>query len=180
MTGMSVHFFGPGEYPHKSLLEDTVCESVAYDLKSIGYSTHAIHNHRATFYGRNQVFANLGFDTFTSVEYMNKVNRTPKNWAKDYVLTQQITDALKSTKGSDYIYTISVEGHGAYPEEKVLEDPGIAVEKSPSEETKYPWEYYVNQLNEMDEFIGDCERARHTTEEIVRHIQDHLPKTCLI
>ena len=177
MTGMSVHFFGPGEYPHKSLLEDTVCESVAYDLKSIGYFTHAIHNHRATFYGRNQVFANLGFDTFTSVEYMNKVNRTPKNWAKDYVLTQQITDALKSTKGSDYIYTISVEGHGAYPEEKVLENPGIAVEESPSEETKYAWEYYVNQLNEMDEFIGELVKKLKTyDEEIVLVIYgDHLP-----
>lgn len=177
MTGMSVHFFGPGEYPHKSLLEDTVCESVAYDLKSIGYSTHAIHNHRATFYGRNQVFGNLGFDTFTSVEYMNKVNRTPKNWAKDYVLTQQITDALKSTKGSDYIYTISVEGHGAYPKEKVLENPGIEVEESPSEETKYAWEYYVNQLNEMDEFIGELIKKLKTYDEetVLVIYGDHLP-----
>ncbi|HUM55934.1 MAG TPA: sulfatase-like hydrolase/transferase [Bacillota bacterium] len=177
MTGMSVRFFGPGEYPHKSLLGETVCESVAYDLKNIGYFTHAIHNHRATFYGRNQVFANLGFDTFTSVEYMNKVNRTPKNWAKDYVLTQQVTDALKATKGPDYIYTISVEGHGAYPEEKVLEDPGITVERSPSEETKYAWEYYVNQLNEMDEFIDELiKKLKVYDEDIVLVIYgDHLP-----
>ena len=55
MTGLSMHFFGPGEYPFKSILSEEPIESVARDLKSIGYSTHAIHNHRAMFYNRHIV-----------------------------------------------------------------------------------------------------------------------------
>ena len=69
MTGMSVKFFGPGEYPYKEILRTTTCESTPYDLKQLGYSSHAIHNHRGAFYGRNKVFSNMGFDTFTSLEY---------------------------------------------------------------------------------------------------------------
>ncbi|MDD3169943.1 MAG: sulfatase-like hydrolase/transferase, partial [Eubacteriales bacterium] len=112
MSGMRVRFFGPGEYPYKSVLKDKTCETIAYDLKRMGYGTHAIHNHRGAFYGRNKVFSNLGYDTFTSLEYMNSVTKTPKNWAKDGVLIEEILAALNSTKSEDLIYTISVQGHG--------------------------------------------------------------------
>ena len=46
--------------------------------------------------------------------------RSPKNWARDNVLTSQILDAMKSTKSADYIYTISVQGHGKYPTEEII------------------------------------------------------------
>ena len=98
MTGLSVRFFGPGEYPFKSVLKEKAAESIAFDLKSMGYGTHAIHNHRALFYNRNQVFDNIGYDTFTSLEYMSDVPKTPKNWAKDSILPSQIMDAMESTE----------------------------------------------------------------------------------
>ena len=56
ITGMSLHYFGPGEYPYKSILKETTCESVPYVLKNLGYSTHAVHNNEANFYGRRSVF----------------------------------------------------------------------------------------------------------------------------
>ena len=139
MTGISARFFGPGEYPYKSVLKEETCETTAYDLKQLGYSTHAIHNHRGAFYYRNIVFANMGFDTFTCLEYMNNVMKTPKNWAKDGILTENIMSALKSTKNKDYIYTISVQGHGRYPDEQVLENPLITCDNAATEELK--WNY---------------------------------------
>ena len=83
MTGLSVKFFGPGEYPFKSILREKTMESVSTDLKSIGYRAHAIHNHRGVFYNRNEVFDNMGYDTFTSLEYMSDVEKTPKNWGAE-------------------------------------------------------------------------------------------------
>ena len=29
ITGMSLHYFGPGEYPYKSILKETTCETCA-------------------------------------------------------------------------------------------------------------------------------------------------------
>mgnify|MGYP000585870667 FL=1 len=52
ITGMSMRYFGPGEYPYKSILKETTCESAPYVLKGLGYGTHAIHNNEANFYGR--------------------------------------------------------------------------------------------------------------------------------
>ena len=177
MTGISVKFFGPGEYPYKSVLLERTCESIPYDLKNLGYSTHAIHNHRGAFYGRNKVFRNLGYDTFTSLEYMNNVIKTPRNWAKDGILTDEILDALNSTQGRDYIYTISVQGHGKYPSEQVIENPEIEVTKAPSEEEKWQYEYYVNQVYEMDQFVKDLtDRLSDFDEDVVLVMYgDHLP-----
>lgn len=177
LTGMSVKFFGPGEYPHKSILKEETCESVPYLLKGIGYSTHAIHNHRGAFYGRNKVFKNLGFDTYTSLEYMNHVVKTPKNWAKDGILVEQIFDALNATDTEDFLYTCSVQGHGKYPTEQVLEDPVIKVTKAPTEELKWQYEYYVNQLYEMDLFLADLTSQLEAFDEDVLLVVygDHLP-----
>ncbi len=177
MTGISARFFGPGEYPYKSVMLERTCETIPYDLKNMGYSTHAIHNHRGAFYGRNEVFKNMGFDTFTSLEYMKNVEKTPKNWAKDNLLTDHIVDAMKSTKTKDYIYTISVQPHGKYPEEQVLEDPVIKLTKYPNEETRWQYEYYVNQLYEVDIFVKDLVDALSEFDEDVVLVAygDHLP-----
>ena len=177
MTGISVKFFGPGEYPFKSVLKDKTAESLAWDLKDIGYGTHAIHNHRAMFYNRNEVFNNIGYDTFTSLEYMSGAEKTPKNWAKDKILTSQIMDAMKSTKSRDYIYTISVQGHGKYPSEKMIADPRIKVTKAPSEEAKNEYEYYVNQIYEMDQFVKKLTEtlSRYDEKVVLVMYGDHIP-----
>ncbi len=177
LTGLSVKFFGPGEYPYKAILKEETGESLAYDLDSLGYKSHAIHNHRAVFYNRNTVFSNIGFDTFTSVEYMKNVAKTPKNWAKDKALTECIEDALDSSEGRDMIYTISVQGHGKYPSEQVILDPKIQVLSAPSEELKWKYEYYVNQIYEMDQFIGDLiDKLSKRDEPIMLAMYgDHIP-----
>ena len=177
MTGLSVRFFGPGEYPFKSVLKDRTAESIARDLKSMGYGTHAIHNHRALFYNRNQVFDNIGYDTFTSVEYMSDVAKTPKNWAKDRILTSQIMDAMKSTDSRDYIYTISVQGHGKYPTEQLIKNPAIVVTDAPSEDLKWKYEYYVNQVYEMDRFVKNLTETLQNFDEptVLVMYGDHIP-----
>lgn len=177
MTGISAKFFGPGEYPYNSIMKETTVETTPYNLKQLGYSTHAIHNHRGAFYSRNKVFANMGFDTFTCLEYMNNVMKTPKNWAKDAILTEQIMDALESTDEQDYIYTISVQGHGKYPTTEMLEDPTITVTKADSEEQKWSYEYYVNQIYEMDLFVKELTDTLENYDEDVVLVMygDHLP-----
>ena len=177
ISGMNMRYFGPGEYPHKTILKKTTCDSVPYALKNIGYNTHAIHNNKATFYSRVDVFPNLGFETYTSKEYMDISNQTPNGWLKDDVLVGAVLDCLESTEGQDYVFTISVQGHGDYPTEKVLENPVITVDGSPTEEKNYQWEYYVNQIHEMDQFVEDLIAAVDSTGEdsVIVFYGDHLP-----
>lgn len=178
ITGMNLDFFGPGEYPYKTILLDTACESIGYVLKNRGYGTHAIHNNDGTFYGRHLVFPNLGFDNFISVEYMNPIDRTPLAWAKDKILTGEIAKALDSTKEPDFIYTISVQGHGSYPDKEILTDPVIDLSLPEHlSELYYPLLYYTNQIHEMDDFVAELiEMLENREEETVLVMYgDHLP-----
>lgn len=176
LTGISAKFFGPGEYPYKGKLREKTLESIAYVAKNHGYATSALHNHRALFYNRNEVYANLGFDSFTSVEYMNNVSFTPTNWCKDTVLTGEIMDIMKSTESRDFLHVISVEGHGAYPTEQVFKNPYTTV-TAEDDYTKWRYEYYLNECHEMDTFIGDLINEINEAEEptVMIIYGDHIP-----
>ncbi|MGN0382850.1 MAG: LTA synthase family protein [Eubacterium sp.] len=176
LTGLNMDFFGPGEYPYKTILKSTTCESIAHNLKENGYSTHAIHNHTATFYSRNVVYSNLGFDTFTSIEYMKNIEYTPLDWAKDYVLTDEIMKCLKSTEEQDFVFTVSVQGHGSYPTSGDY-DTTIEVTGDYSQSRLNAIEYYCTQIHEMDEFISELIRAlsKYDEDTILVLYGDHLP-----
>ena len=160
------------------MLPSKVCESVAYDLSELGYTTHALHNNYGTFYDRNRIFSHLGYDTFTSIEYMENVTFTPMGWAKDSILTGQIQKILDSTEGSDYIYAISVQGHGDYPSELPTGyTPSIKINNFFDKEKQTAFEYYVNQIKEMDDFIKELTDylSQRDEQTVLVMYGDHLP-----
>lgn len=177
ISGMNLEFFGAGEYPYKTILRKTTAESINYDLKDLGYSTHAIHNNKGTFYTRQKVFKMLGFDTFTSIEYMNIEETTPTGWAKDKYLTKSIIDALNSTENQDYIYTISVQGHGDYPDTPIENHSKITVSGLEDSSRLTSFEYFTNEIHEMDQFIGELINALSLINEdtVLVMYGDHLP-----
>lgn len=183
LTGMSLQYFGTGEYPYKTILKQTNCESIASDLSDLGYGTHVVHNNGGNFYSRANAFSQMGFDTFTSKEMMNISEYTPLgSWPTDDILVSETLKALDDTPDqSDFVYTITVQGHGAYPTEKVIADPEITVTGSGSRETDNQWEYYVNQIHEVDKFIKKLtdSLARRDEDTLVVMFGDHLPTMSL-
>lgn len=177
LTGMSTDFFGPGEYPFKTVLKSSVCESIPYNLNELGYSSHAIHNHTSSFYGRNIVYSNLGFDSFSGIEYMNNLEYTPMGWAKDNVLTSEVMKALTSTSSQDFVFTVSVQAHGRYPSDVNDYNKTISVSGINDETRKAQFEYYLAQIHETDEFIGSLIASLENFNEPVVLVLygDHLP-----
>lgn len=178
LTGMSLKFFGIGEYPYESILRDRTVESVNYNLRDLGYTSHAIHNHTGTFYDRHLVYKNLGFDTFTPIEYMNNITYNALGWSKSNVLTKYIFDSLSSTPDEDFVFVATVQEHGKYPE-KVnpkfrykLKNGSDAVMN-----VKAELEYYINEINEEDEWLGDLIDELTDYDEPVMLILygDHMP-----
>ena len=176
ITGMNLRYFGPGEYPYKTYLKEKTAESAATAFGAFGYGTHAIHNHSGNFYSRAKVFNNIGFDTFVCKEFMN-FDTTPNGWAKDEVLIPHIRDCLDSTEQQDFIFTITVQGHGSYPEEKVLDDPHLYAWGMETAEKNNQWTYYSNQVYEMDIFAKNLVDMMEERGEpaVVVFYGDHLP-----
>lgn len=180
-TGMSTQFFGAGEYPFKTVMRDVSCDSMAYDLKRIGYTTTGFHNNDATFYERHVDYANLGFDNFSGMEHMWGLHYTPRGWAKDNVLDNLMIERIKQTPERDYITTITVQCHGRYPKRhtETLTDLDcyFTGEYANDKAKQAAWEYYINMCNECDDMIRNLVRKLEQLDEptVLFMYGDHLP-----
>ncbi|MCI8612039.1 MAG: sulfatase-like hydrolase/transferase [Clostridiales bacterium] len=177
LTGMNLDEFGTGEYPYKTILQEKSCESICYNLRELGYTAHGFHNNTGTFYSRHTAYQNLGFDTFTPLEYMSGYAVNPLGWAKDECLADQIIDAMESTKGQDFVFAVSVQGHGKYPTEPVEGEKLILVDGIENQALRHQFAYYAYQLWEMDRFIGELIDALSALDEdcVLVLYGDHQP-----
>ena len=177
LTGCCLDFFGAGEFPYYSILREKAVESLATDLRINGYTATGIHNYTGSFYYRNDVYQNLGFNNFVSIEYMDGYEKTLTQWPKDEILKDVMKDAIRLTEGKDFIYTITVQTHGKYIEIPEEMAPVITVEGARSEEEKNVMEFYLAMLTEVDKLIGDIIREYEDFEEdtIIVFFGDHLP-----
>lgn len=176
ITGMSTDFFGTGEFPYNTIASKRAIPSLAYTLKDLGYSANALHNHEGKFYSRDVVYKNLGFDSFTPIECMNVPERTPVGWAKDSVLIDEICNIITSTDNPDLVFGVSVQGHGNYPNDE-MKNKEIYITNDYSKSNKNSLEYYINQVYEMDQFVGDLIGAVNKLDEptVIAFYGDHFP-----
>lgn len=179
LTGMSTDYFGAGEYPYNTILKERTVEALPRILRPYGYRSTAIHNNTGTFYNRNKVFSQMGFDAFIPEEYMYDLELTPTNWAKDKVLTQIMMDVLEESSQRDFIYTITVQSHGRYPQEQLLTPQERVIRVSPvgGDIPVEPLEYYVNEIHEVDQMVEELTDALSAFDEptVLVMYGDHLP-----
>lgn len=181
LTGLNLNFFGAGEYPYTTVMQKQTTETISYNLKENGYFSTVIHNNRATFYNRDKVFKNMGFDRFVSSEFMTNLEYTQVGWAKDMVLVQEILKALKNSEEPDFIYSISVQPHGKYPEslEEIEKYYMTASFNDGTEDDKLlsQYIYYISQLYEVDLFLKELTKQLENNAEPTMLVLygDHLP-----
>lgn len=176
LTAIKSSYFGAGEYPFKTTVNKVPVEGLGSLLKKEGYGTYAIHNNKASFYDRENVYNSMGFDAFISLEYMYDVEMTSTGWAKDASLVNDIMKCLKNTDGQDFVYTISVQGHGRYPEGYDTCEDHVQLEYD-VEDMEQPFHYYVNQIYEMDQMLKALveELDRYGEDYVLVLYGDHLP-----
>ena len=177
LTGLNLDFFGAGEIPYNTILQQTAVETVNFDLKDYGYTATALHSNGATFYSRNVVYPNLGFDRFVSLEYMHDMKYNDLGWARDAQLTGEVLRALQSTEGRDVMMCITVESHGKYADEYTPAEGDIEVLALPEKIPLAPFQNFVNLIPATDEFLRDLVHAiaRFDEPTVIVAYGDHLP-----
>lgn len=185
LTGMSMEYFGLGELPFETVLEERTTDTIAYHLSGKDYTSHFIHNSEGDFYQRDMVYSHLGFDTFTSVEFMQDVEyNICGTWPKDTILTRYIMDAMESTKDQDLIMAVTVQSHGKYPPNDIPEDYVPEIDAAFNDATAEEGissidavRYYVNEIYEVDQFIRELKETIDSWPEktVLVLYGDHLP-----
>ena len=177
MSGMNMDFFGAGETPYNTIIQEVTCETIANTLRSHGYYSTALHNNTGTFFSRNEDYANLGYDRFDPLEYMLYPTYNRVGWCHDSVLTGEILRVMESSEQRDLIFAISVESHGKYADTYEYADGDIEILSLPEDAYLAPFQNYVNILPAVDAFVGDLLEAFSNYDEpvLVVFYGDHLP-----
>lgn len=177
LTGCNIDFFTAGEYPYTTLLSDTTSESIAYNLRELGYSTTAMHDHTGTFYNRYKVYGNLGFDHFVPLEYMPYVTYTEVGWAQDIVMANEIVKALNASEERDFVMAVTVESHGKYEDEYTYTEGDVQVLSLPEQISLPRFSNYLHLIQDADRFIGELidKLSYYDEPVVVVFYGDHLP-----
>ncbi len=113
LTGWNSKYAVNGSSPYRDYFTKGQTSMVRY-LKELGYLTYAIHPYKATFWGRDSAYANMGFDKFYSMTEMKHQDKYDV-FISDDALTDEIIDRYKERRlVSDapvFSFNVSIANH---------------------------------------------------------------------
>lgn len=179
LTAMSISALPFGYSPYVQELNRYPVDSFPRYLKSLGYETTAIHDYQGEFFSRYLVYENMGFDRFVPYECMSGVQKREGDlWANDSILAEYMDKVLKaSKKDRNFIFTVTVQTHGAYPVIKEREDFPMEISGISNQTLLGKVAYYVNELQQVDKAMQlICEYFENRNEPtVILFYSDHLP-----
>ncbi|MDB5974309.1 MAG: synthase family protein [Nevskia sp.] len=150
--------------------------SLAWRLRAEGYRTYCLHPFDRTFYGRDQVMPNLGFDVFLGEEAFVGAQRI-NGYISDVEAARMAARIVEEEGPNVFVFVITMENHGPWPalpgEAPASLLPGLTL---PQEE-KLALTRYLQSLQSADqmlEVLTEALGANHTPG-LLAFYGDHLP-----
>ena len=111
MFGLPVKSLGNAGIPHKLLKSGVEQDTFANMYKDVGYNTTYIHPFRSTFYDREDVYSEYGFDQMIFEDDFTVPTENFRSYINDDTAFRQAEEVMKSTDGPDYIHITTMQNH---------------------------------------------------------------------
>lgn len=175
LTGLSVSFLPTGSIAYQQFVGRPIPSLVSV-LKEQGYESTAVHPYYNWFWNRENVYKNMGFNEFISLDnFKDATYRGP--YISDKEVNTKIINKTESTDKPDLIYAVTMQNHGPY-EKGRYKDVKIKIDDSAlSDESKYSLETYTQGVVEADEAFAELIDYYQKSEEptIIIFYGDHMP-----
>lgn len=113
LTGDTMAFMPTGSIPYQQYVKSSV-ETIASQLKRLGYATTAIHPYRKQGWNRDTVYPLFGFDRFLSMEDFTSPYLI-RNYISDKSAFEKIEELLSAESDSpQFIFEVTMQNHGGY------------------------------------------------------------------
>ncbi|MBU2885762.1 LTA synthase family protein [Gilvimarinus agarilyticus] len=178
LTGIPFHSLGTQSFPYAAVVHDKF-NSIGWTLAEQGYNTTAIHPHKAGFWQRNRALPLLGFERFIASQNMTHIDKDGI-WPSDDSLADSVVQLLAQAEQPQFIFTISMEGHGPFDKRDVLDNAERdAIAPLPGLEGKLldNWRQYIyhakrsaRAMQKIKAFVETRDRPT-----LVVYFGDHLP-----
>lgn len=171
LSGLSTRF-APGEVYYNRV--NRPIDSLAMQLKKQGYHAAAVHDFKNWYYKRNEVYEQIGFEKFVSMEFFNNPNYIGP-FIDDRELMRKALAELKGTPGPDFLNVVTVTTHGPYDDIRYDKMPTLTTDLT--DVNWYVMNLYANLLKEFDDSIRTLIEGVKQMDEptMVVVYGDHLP-----
>lgn len=143
----------------QTLLPDRAQPTLVRNYKDMGYDTAYVHPFVSSFYDRDKIYANFGFDKMLFIDDFTVDTNYYGAYVDDDTVFRQITDLIEDTDAPLYVHTTTMQNHQPYNQG---EDPDAEFENYLTwiGTTSDALRDFTNQLKTIDEptlilFVGD-------------------------
>lgn len=156
--GLPVRSLNDPNMPQRLLL-DRAQPTIASYYKDWGYSTAYVHPFMGSFYSRERVYANFGFDQLIFDEDFTVPIEYYGTYIEDKTVFNQVEKLIKETDEPLFLHTTTMQNHQPYDQGENPEDE-MGNYFQWIEHTGADFEAFINNLKEIDEptvvfMIGD-------------------------
>ncbi len=184
LTGHSMAFLPQGSVAYQQYLKKEGTFLPSY-LKSLGYSTIAIHPYYASGWERDRVYPLLGFDEFLDIKRFSG-SRKIRSYISDSACYDRIISLYKNKEEGNplFVFNVTMQNHSGYADEFDNFKPNIEIEGMESKElSQYlslikrsdaSFQRLITYFEQQEEdtlilFFGDHQPTTYVTNPIVRN-----------
>ncbi len=160
MFGLPVKSLNNATIPHSLLPENVEQDTFAQMYKKQGYSTTYIHPFSSSFYGREDVYSEYGFDRLLFIDDLTVEVNKLRDYVDDDTVYRQAEQVMAETEGPDYIYITTMQNHQPYGSD---DDTEVGVY----------FKGIQRSCEELQEFLNRLKKSKEPT--IVFFMGDHFP-----
>ena len=178
LTGNSMAFLPTGSVPYQQYIKSETPSLASY-LKSLGYTTTAIHPYNRSGWDRDTVYGYFGFDRFLDKDSFTDPYRL-RGYISDKSAFDKIIEQYEIGKnqGSQFIFEVTMQNHGGYSKETPDFNIYLTLPEVESKTTSVvATEKYLTLINQTDralqELVEYFEQQSEPT--VIVMFGDHQP-----
>lgn len=178
LTGISLKSFYNDWYLVFPNQIDQPLPSLGGILRKQGYVSKGFHPFHSWYFNRKNVYRDLGFDEFKTIEYCGDAPKYYDTFVKDSYVTDELIRQIKTNDKPLFEMVVTMQNHGPYEFNRLEENEQVLqIETSLPKETNELLVNYANGIYISDRELGRLIDTLRTIDEptIVLFYGDHLP-----
>ncbi len=160
LTGLPTYAINTPSVPQNLLKKQEIIDTFPSYFKSLGYNTSYIHPFSKTFYDRDTLYTEYGFDNLYFDDNMTVETENFRRYVSDKSVFNQIKDVLQKNENPSYIFATTMQNHQPYYGETAEGEDQLSYYLEGVKRTSYELREFTNWLKEFNEdvllvFVGD-------------------------
>lgn len=172
LTGNTMAFLPSGSVPYQQYIKNDI-QSMASYLKTLGYTTNAVHPYYASGWNRDKVYKYMGFDNTYFKDSFDSDALIIRKYISDSAALEKVLDIQKDNASPVFTFLVTMQNHSGFGQPYEGFNPDVIIDGTTS---RFPKNYLSLMKitdNALEKFINKLSESDRKT--VVVFFGDHQP-----